>query len=415
VASALQVITNASLPPVILGAFPASSRVRQDAIIEVWFSAPMNRASVEAALQITPAVSGTAEWSDGDRILRLRSSVPLARTNYTARILGTAHDLAGQTLDGDFNRTSGGSPADDYVWGFRFAPLNDDFADALTLTGTIGSLKGNTTDASFEPDEPLDNGYPFYPLSLWYRWVADRDGWMTFDTSTPTGLDTIVAAYTGSTLASLVQVAYNDNLGATRGGRISFPVIAGTNYSITVAGHVGIGTGLPSDGMGTFTLGRYPTPAPGFTGDQFSPAHGSAGATVTLTGTNFTGATSVSFNGASATFTNALKNYLDLKITAIVPPDATSGPITVLTPHGSVTSTNLFDVLPPPLTARLTAANELEIAWPATSSAFVLEVSADLSAGSWLPLAQSPVVANGQSSLKQTPGLGSRFYRLRKE
>ena len=141
----------------------------------------------------------------------------------------------------------------------------------------------------------------------------------------------------------------------------------------------------------------------------------SHGTTATLTGTNFTGATSVSFNGASATFTNALNNDLDLKITAIVPPDATSGPITVLTPHGSVSSTDLFDVLPPPLTARLTGANELDIAWPATSSAFVLEVSADLSAGSWLPVAQSPVVANGQSSLKQTPGSGSRFYRLRKE
>jgi hypothetical protein len=216
VASALQVITNASLPPVILGAFPASSRVRQDAIIEVWFSAPMDRPSVEAALQITPIVSGTVGWSDGDRILRLRPSVPLARTNYTARILGTAHDLAGQTLDGDFNRTSGGSPADDYVWGFRFAPLNDDFADALALTGTSGSLKGNTTDASWEPDEPLANSYPFYPLSLWYRWVADRDGWMTFDTSTPAGLDTIVAAYTGSTLASLVQFPFHPTFGATR-------------------------------------------------------------------------------------------------------------------------------------------------------------------------------------------------------
>jgi len=167
--------------------------------------------------------------------------------------------------------------------------------------------------------------------------------------------------------------------------------------------------------MGTFTLAWYPTPPPGFTGAQFSPAQGSAGATVTLTGTNFTGATSVVFNGASATFTNALKNYLDLKITAIVPPAATSGPITVLAPHGSVTSTNRFDVLPPPLTARLIGANELDIAWPATSSAFVLEVSVDLSTGSWLPVAQSAVVANGQSSLKQTPGLGSRFYRLRKE
>ena len=223
-----------------------------------------------------------------------------------------------------------------------------------------------------------------------------------------------MAAYTGSTLASLVQVAFNDNFGAKIGGKISFPVIAGTNYSITVAGHVDLATGSLSDGIGAFTLAWYPTPPPGFTGAQFSPANGSAGATVTLTGTNFTGATSVSFNGASATFTNALKNNLDLKITAIVPPDATSGPITVLTPHGSITSTNLFDVLPPPLTARLTGANELEIAWPATSSAFVLEMSADLSAGSWLPVAQSPVVANRQTSLKLAPGSGNRFYRLRR-
>ena len=121
------------------------------------------------------------------------------------------------------------------------------------------------------------------------------------------------------------------------------------------------------------------------------------------------------FNGVNASFTNALENNPDLKITAIVPPDASSGPITVLTPHGSITSTNLFDVLPPPLTARLTGANELEIAWPATSSAFVLEVSADLSAGSWLPVAQSPVVANGQSSLKLAPGSRQSVLSLKKE
>jgi hypothetical protein len=44
----------------------------------------------------------------------------------------------------------------------------------------------------------------------------------------------------------------------------------------------------------------------------------------------------------------------------------------------------------------------------------VLEMSADLSAGSWLPVAQSPVVANGQTSLKLAPGSGNRFYRLRR-
>ena len=414
VASALQVITNASLPPVILGAFPASSRVRQDAIIEVWFSAPMDRPSVEAALQITPTVSGTVEWSDGDRILRLRPSVPLARTNYTARILGTAHDLAGQTLDGDFNRTSGGSPADDYVWGFRFAPPNDDFADALTLTGTIGSLKGNTTDASYEVDEPLANGYPFYPLSLWYRWVADRDGWMTFDTSTPTGLDTMVAAYTGSTLASLVQVFFNDNFGATRGGRISFPVIAGTNYSITVAGHVDIETGSLSDGMGAFTLAWYPTPPPGFTGAGFSPAQGADGSKTILTGTNFTGATAVLFNGVNASFTNALGNNADLKITAIVPPGASTGPITVQTPHGDVTTSSSFVISAPSLAIEAFGPNGLLIQWQETGA--TLEVADSLGAGaSWLKATNAVTVdPNGGFSVVLATANGPKFYRLSK-
>jgi hypothetical protein len=54
--------------------------------------------------------------------------------------------------------------------------------------------------------------------------------------------------------------------------------------------------------------------------------------------TNFTGATSVLFNGASASFTNAATTNLDLRVTAVVPPDATSGPITIMTPHVSVTS-----------------------------------------------------------------------------
>ena len=338
-------------------------------------------------------------------------------TNYMVRILGTAQDAAGGTLDGNFNRTGEGSPNDDFVWTFRFAIPNDDFANAQWLTGASGSVPGSNRYSWLESDEPnhVLGEYELVANSVWYRWAApEPGGWVSFDLTSGTSFDSLLAVYSGNQLSQLASIAGNDNYGPKNGSRVSFTATAGTTYSIAVAGKDLLDLMNPSK-AGSFTLAWYPTPPPGFTDAQFSPAHGSAGATVTLTGTNFTGATSVSFNGASATFTNALKNYLDLKITAIVPPAATSGPITVLTPHGSITSTNFFDVLPPPLTARLTGANELDITWPATSSAFVLEVSADLSTGSWLPVAQSPIVANGQSSLKQTPGLGSRFYRLRKE
>jgi hypothetical protein len=104
----------------------------------------------------------------------------------------------------------------------------------------------------------------------------------------------------------------------------------------------------------------------------------------------------------------------DLRITAIVPPDAISGPITIVTPHGNATTTTSFQVLPPPLTIRLTAANEVEIAWPATSPEFVLEVSEDLSSGLWSAVSQMPLRTNGTSTIKLIGANGSRFYRLRK-
>ena len=91
-----------------------------------------------------------------------------------------------------------------------------------------------------------------------------------------------------------------------------------------------------------------------------------------------------------------------------------SGPITIVTPHGKVTSTASFQVLPPPLTIRLTGANEFEIVWPAVGTTFVLETSETVDLDSWSPVQQSPSAVNGQSSLKQTLGTAQRFYRLRK-
>jgi uncharacterized protein (TIGR03437 family) len=85
------------------------------------------------------------------------------------------------------------------------------------------------------------------------------------------------------------------------------------------------------------------TSAPTIT--SFAPTSGPVGTSVTITGTNFTGATSVKFNGVSATF---IVNSAT-KITATVPTGATTGAITVTTPGGTATSTSNFTVT----TARL--------------------------------------------------------------
>jgi len=62
--------------------------------------------------------------------------------------------------------------------------------------------------------------------------------------------------------------------------------------------------------------------------------------TVTLTGTNFTGTTSVTFKGVPATF----KVVSETKITVTVPAKAKTGTITVTNPSGTATSSKSFTV-----------------------------------------------------------------------
>ncbi len=77
---------------------------------------------------------------------------------------------------------------------------------------------------------------------------------------------------------------------------------------------------------------------------SFSPSAGPVGTTVTLTGTNLGFTTRVTFNGIAAVF--AIRSPTQL--TATVPPGATTGPITVVTPGGTATSLSSFTILLPP-------------------------------------------------------------------
>src|SRR5277367_3881652 len=70
------------------------------------------------------------------------------------------------------------------------------------------------------------------------------------------------------------------------------------------------------------------------------PTTGKVGVTVIILGTNLTGSTSVSFNGTAAAFTVASATA----IKAIVPTGATTGPLTVTTPTGKLTSNLAFRI-----------------------------------------------------------------------
>ena len=78
---------------------------------------------------------------------------------------------------------------------------------------------------------------------------------------------------------------------------------------------------------------------------SFTPTAGQVGTTITLTGSNFDGATGVTFNGTPATFTVLSAT----QVSATVPAGATTGPLAVTTPGGTATSAQPFTVVIPPV------------------------------------------------------------------
>jgi hypothetical protein len=157
------------------------------------------------------------------------------------------------------------------------------------------------------------------------------------DSFSPTSATTgSTVTITGSNLTGASSVTFNGTNAA------SFSIDSDTQIRATIAagttsGHVLVTT-LAGTAQGPGTL--YILPA--ITG--FSPTHASVHSTVTLTGTSFTGATSVKVNGTSAPFSVVSST----SITLTVPAGASSGTIQVTTPGGTSTSSGSLTIGPPP-------------------------------------------------------------------
>jgi hypothetical protein len=134
---------------------------------------------------------------------------------------------------------------------------------------------------------------------------------------------------------------------------------------------------------------------------------------VSLHGTNFTGATRVLFNGVSAAFTNSTLLYKDTRLIATVPLNALTGPITVETPHGTITSVNSFTVQWPQLSAVHGEEGKLEIQWPFQSFVYVLEASETLRPDDWAVVLPVAILKNDVFKVILPAAVGHRFFRLR--
>jgi subtilisin family serine protease len=148
------------------------------------------------------------------------------------------------TLDETVARlTSTGVPITDSRNGVTFPRLdvlaavgaiNDQLADAVALNGGSGTSYGNNTGTSLESGEAAKAGNAG-GRSVWWSWQAPTSGLVSWDTEGST-FDTLLAAYTGSSIPSLVSVAENDDDNGSSTSKITFNATAGTSYAIAVDG-----------------------------------------------------------------------------------------------------------------------------------------------------------------------------------
>ncbi len=158
------------------------------------------------------------------------------------------------------------------------APANNNFASAITISGTAATVTGSSVNANKELGEPLHAGFAG-GRSVWWSWTAPSNlkvNLSTFGSS----YDTLLGVYTGATVSTLTTIAGNDDDPA--GGRtsaLSFNAVAGTTYKIAVDGYGGA--------SGSIVLALSTSAAPvAPVNDNFANAINLVGPTLNWTGSN---------------------------------------------------------------------------------------------------------------------------------
>ena len=191
-----------------------------------------------------------------------------------------------------------------------------DYAGRLTMTTSFQALNLNV---GFRP-------------TFVFNTVAGRT--YTFRTCGSTGTnDTKIRIYD---LAGL-EVAMNDDNGPYCGGAkasIDFVAPATGSYYVMI-------TDYDCNPVSQIIYFDYKTSSAVPVITSFTPASGPVGTNVTISGINFTGATSVAFNGTTAT---GLLVVNSTTATAVVANGSTTGLVRITTPSGSAVSTSNFVV-----------------------------------------------------------------------
>ncbi len=155
-------------------------------------------------------------------------------------------------------------------------PPNDNFVNAVPITGLTGTLSSTNNNATIEPNEPgfiNTDDFASVDNSVWYAWTAPADGTVTFNTF-GSSFDTVLAVYIPFPGVDYLVAGNDDYITLiVPQSQLTFKATAGTTYYISVNGNASPAPGytdagsfvlnwnevVPSISSGTFsfTLDNY--------------------------------------------------------------------------------------------------------------------------------------------------------------
>jgi large repetitive protein len=324
----LSAATNFFVPPVITGFAPFMGRPGTNVMI--------TGSNLFGASQVT--FNGTsASFTPPTNNTNLRAVVPAGATTGKIMVVApagssfsTSNFLVQPTIF-SFSPTSGGPGTSvtitgENLWGTTNVGFNG--VKSTTVTGiTYSQLTAVVpAGASTGPITVTTTNGSATSIQIFY--VPPIITGFTPTNSAPGTTVTI----TGSNLLGTTSVSFN---GAGTG---FIPPTTNTTLLATVPAGVITGPISVTAPAGTATSGSrlfYGAPVV----NSFSPTSGLPGTNVTILGTNFIGVTGVKFASPTVVIPNLTNNGL---LTAIVPADAQTGPITVLAPGGTNASAGVF-------------------------------------------------------------------------
>ena len=352
--------------------------------------------SLPSALTVSniAATAATLSWSDAsaapssvyDYYYNTTGTAPTGATSPNGNITGvTAVNLTGLTLGQTYYcwvRTDCSGTTSAWSTSANFTTISLDIIN-LNANGSLTTCNAKFYDSGGSGSSYKNNEnytYTFTPS-------AGSNLKAVFNSfSTESGWDGLVIYNGNSTAAPIISsgLVAGSNTTNCPAGSFYGTTSPGTIYSTAADGSLTFQ--FRSDGSITkagwdvsLTCVTLPTIT------SFTPTSSCAGTypLVTITGTNFTGATSVKFNGVTAAFTIVNSTT----ITATLPATATTGTITVSNAQATGTSTTAFSIYPVPPTpnagspASICIGDSIALAGTATAPSTTTVLSQDFNAG----------------------------------